>query len=58
MKWYAASAIMYFRRKRATRQREFLVWENVYLVRASSIREAKKKARHFALAASGNDGAS
>lgn len=55
-KWYAASAVMYFRLKRSVQQTEFVAWENVYLVKASSVGEARQKARRYAKAASGDDG--
>src|SRR5436305_8483556 len=53
-RWYAAHAILYFRTHQ--KQREFEVWENIYLVRARSPEEARRGAAHFARVASGNDG--
>jgi hypothetical protein len=51
--WFAAHAIMYFRTR--STQREFYVWENVYLIKAQSARQAKSAASRFAKAASGAD---
>lgn len=46
MKWYAAHLIMYFKRKRG-RQKRFLVWENIVLIRAKSSDEAYEKAERI-----------
>jgi hypothetical protein len=47
---------MYFQLKGARRQRTFTIFENVYLVRARSVVEARKKARgHARWAASVED---
>lgn len=46
MNWYAAHLIEYFKYKKG-RQRSFLVWENVVLVRAPSSEEAIAKAERI-----------
>jgi hypothetical protein len=46
MNWYAAHLIMYFKRKRG-RQKRFLVWENIVLVKAKSFEDAYEKAERI-----------
>jgi hypothetical protein len=43
MNWYAAHMIQYFKYRQG-RQRSFLVWENIVLIRASNSDEAYAKA--------------
>ena len=45
MIWYAASVVLYFKHRDRKPQREFLVWENVYLIQAASPAKAKAEAR-------------
>jgi hypothetical protein len=40
--WYAAHVIMYFKRKQSS-QRIYLVWENVFLIKAKTHEQAFKK---------------
>ena len=47
MSWYAASAIFVFR-VRSGKQRRFPVWENVYLIEATSDVDALRKAEQLA----------
>src|SRR5262245_53680005 len=47
MSWFAARAVMYLKLKEET-QDDFLVWENVLLVEASSPSEAETKATALA----------
>ncbi|MCB0625153.1 MAG: DUF4288 domain-containing protein [Saprospiraceae bacterium] len=47
MTWYSASAIFYFEYKDG-KQDDYLVWENVYLLEASSVDEARSKAESYA----------
>ena len=54
MTWYSASAIFYFEYKDG-KQDDYLVWENVYLLEASSVDEARSKANQ--LKRSGIEGA-
>jgi len=44
--WYAAHAVLYFE-DRKRRQSEYVVWENVYLIRARSAREASRRAENI-----------
>ena len=44
MTWYAASAVLYFKPRDRKPQREVLVWENVYLIQATSPAKAKAEA--------------
>ncbi len=46
MSWYAAHLIQYFK-YRQRRQRSFLVWENIVLIRARSAEEAYAKAEQI-----------
>ena len=46
MSWYAAHLIEYFK-YRQRRQRSFLVWENIVLIRARSAEEAYAKAQQM-----------
>jgi hypothetical protein len=55
-RWFAVSAILYFRIKKSSRQANYLVWENVYLVRAESANTARRRASFYARAAAGDDG--
>jgi hypothetical protein len=50
MTWYAASAILYFKHRDRKPQKEFLVWENVYLINAASPAKAKAEAKKLAKA--------
>ena len=43
MNWYAAHMIQYFKYRQG-RQRSFLVWENIVLIRARTLEEAFAKA--------------
>jgi hypothetical protein len=54
-RWYAATAILSFRIKAEQRQKEFVVWENVYLIKAASAEGARLRAAKYARAASGDD---
>jgi len=45
MTWYAASAILYFKHRDRKPQKQFLVWENVYLIQAASPAKAKAEAK-------------
>jgi hypothetical protein len=56
MSWYCAHAIFYFE-LRDEPQDSYLIWENVYLVEASSDEEALSKAEKYAKTeeASGSD---
>lgn len=47
MAWYSASAVFYFEYKDG-KQDEYLVWENTYLLEASSYEEAISKAESYA----------
>lgn len=47
MTWYSASAVFYFEYKDGN-QDEYLVWENTYLLEASSDEEARSKAEVYA----------
>ena len=42
MRWYAASFVLYFKTKASSKQHHFTVWENVDLIRASSLRQVRK----------------
>ena len=46
MSWYAAHLIQYFKYRRR-RQRSFLVWENIVLIRARNAEEAHDKAEQI-----------
>src|SRR5262249_53109470 len=46
MNWYAAHLIQYFKYRKG-KQRSFMVWENIVLVRAASADEAYDKAERF-----------
>lgn len=53
--WYAVSVVLFFRLKRG-RQRSFPVWENVYLIKASSADEARQRAEELGRAEATSDG--
>lgn len=55
VQWFAASVILYFKFKTGS-QREFPVWENVYLIRARSPSAARRRAESLGRAEALVDG--